>query len=118
MGMLMSFCRISWGAALALTMALGMAPSAMAADLAAGKKKAAQCTVCHGKDGIAVNPDAPNLAGEAAGYIERQLKAFKSGARQHEIMSIVAQALSDEDIADLAAWYSAMKVTVQVPEVK
>ncbi len=90
----------------------------MAADLAAGKKKATQCTVCHGRDGIAVNPDAPNLAGEAAGYIERQLKAFKTGERKHEIMSIVAQGLTDEDIANLAAWYSAMKVSVQLPDVK
>lgn len=75
-----------------------------------------QCTVCHGANGVAVNPDAPNLAGEAANYIEKQLKAFRSGERKQEQMSIMAQNLSDEDIADLAAWYSAMKVTVTLPK--
>ncbi len=104
--------------ALGLALAVCSISVAQAADIAAGKKKAMMCAVCHGKDGIAVNPDAPNLAGEAASYIERQLKAFKSGERKNEIMSIMAQQLSDEDIANLAAWFSAMKVTVQVPDVK
>jgi cytochrome c553 len=91
---------------------------AHAADLAAGKRKAMQCAVCHGNNGIAVNPDAPNLAGESAIYIEKQLKAFRSGERRNEQMSIMAQALSDEDISDLAGWFSAMQVTVKLPPVK
>jgi cytochrome c553 len=92
-----------------------MSPPA-AADLAAGKRKSVQCAVCHGTNGVAVNPDAPNLAGESAIYIEKQLKAFRSGERKHEQMSLMAQGLSDEDIRDLAAWYSAMTVTVTVPK--
>lgn len=106
-------------AALALlSVSAALAPPGSAADIAAGKKRAMQCSVCHGPNGIAVNPDAPNLAGESAGYIERQLKAFRSGERKNEQMSIMAQALTDADIQNLAAWYSAMKVTVVLPEVK
>lgn len=90
----------------------------LAADLAQGKKLAAsQCAVCHGRDGVATNPEAPNLAGEAAVYTEKQLKAFRSGEREHRQMSIVAKALSDEAIKDLAAWYAAMKISVELPQV-
>ena len=90
---------------------------AIAADADAGKKKvAATCAVCHGIDGLAKNPEAPNLAGENAAYIVKQLKAFKSGERKHEQMSIIAQDLSEEDIANVAAWYAKIKISVQVPE--
>lgn len=97
--------------------ALCLAP-AQAADVKAGKSRASQCAVCHGRDGVATNPEAPNLAGEASIYIERQLKAFRSGERKHEQMSIIAQSLTDADIADLAAWYAAMKVTVELPKIE
>lgn len=88
-----------------------------AADLKAGKEAALQCNVCHGKDGISVNPEAPNLAGENDIYIVKQLSAFRSGERQNRIMSIIAKDLEDEEIKNLAAWYSAMKVTVELPDV-
>ena len=88
----------------------------LAADAALGKAKAQMCAVCHGLDGIAKVPDAPNLAGESAIYTTRQLEAFKDGRRQHEQMSLIAASLSDEDIADLAAWYASLKVTVEVPQ--
>jgi cytochrome c553 len=97
-------------------LALLLTTHSASADLAAGKRKAVQCSVCHGNNGIAVNPDAPNLAGESANYIEKQLKAFRSGERKQEQMSIMAQNLSDEDIRDLAAWFSAMQVTVKLPK--
>lgn len=92
--------------------------SSHAADIKAGKEAAVQCNVCHGKDGLSVNPEAPNLAGEADVYLQKQLTDFKSGARQHRIMSIIAQGLEDEDIKNLAAWYAAMKVTVELPDVE
>ena len=92
------------------------APHAHAADALAGKKKASVCAVCHGLDGIAKNPDAPNLAGDNANYIMKQLHAFQSGARQHEQMTIIAKGLSEDDIANLAAWYSSLKVTVEMPQ--
>ena len=97
--------------------AIGVPAAILAADSFAGKKRANQCIVCHGQNGVAVNPEAPNLAGESAVYIEKQLRAFRSGARQHEVMSIIAKSLSDEDIGNLAAWYSAMKVSVELPKV-
>ena len=89
---------------------------AAAADAAAGKSKAAKCTVCHGLDGLAKNPDAPNLAGDSANYIRKQLGAYRSGERKDPQMSIMAKDLSDDDIADLAAWYSSLKVTVEMPK--
>ncbi len=89
---------------------------AKAADAAAGKQKAQMCVVCHGLDGIARVPDAPNLAGENAVYTTRQLQAFKSGERQHPQMSIIAQGLSEEDIADLAAWYASIKLSAEMPD--
>jgi len=94
-----------------------LALPAAAADIAAGKKTVATvCAACHGVDGIAKNPDAPNLAGDNPGYLIKQLKAFKSGARQQDQMSIVAQQLSEEDMANAAAWYSSLKITVTMPQ--
>jgi cytochrome c553 len=89
---------------------------AVAADSVAGKQKASMCAVCHGIDGIAKQPDAANLAGESIIYLTRQLEAFRGGERKHEQMSIIAQGLSDEDMADLSAWYSSLKVTVTMPQ--
>jgi cytochrome c553 len=67
-------------------------------------------------DGIAKNPDAPHLAGENVEYLMRQLKAFKSGERKHEQMSIIAQGLSDDDAANAAAWYSSIKIKAEMPQ--
>ena len=104
-------------AAAALIAAACAASASFAADPAAGKKVAqGTCAVCHGLDGIARVPDAPHLAGESAIYLVRQLEAFQSGERQHQQMSIIAQGLSDEDIANLADWYSGIKITAEMPE--
>lgn len=89
--------------------------AAKAADRAAGKEAAGICATCHGKNGLATAPDAPNLAGNSAVYIAEQLKAYRSGARQHPQMSIIASGLSDADIANLAAWFSSIKVTATLP---
>lgn len=90
--------------------------AALAADPAAGRKKASACQACHGIDGLAKMPNAPHIAGENTLYLQNQLKAFRDGKRQHEIMSFIAANLSDEDIADLAAWYASIRITVEVPE--
>jgi cytochrome c553 len=92
------------------------ASAADMAAIAAGKKTAATCAVCHGLDGLSRNPEAPNLAGDNADYLIKQLKAFQDGTRQHEQMSIVAKGLSDSDVANVAAWYSSIKVTVEMPQ--
>ena len=101
--------------ALAVLAAMAVPTGVLAADAAAGKVKAKQCRNCHGIDGVAKIPIAPHIAGESAIYLQVQLKAFRNGKREHEIMSVVAKDLSDEDIADLAAWYSRIKFTVEVP---
>jgi len=90
--------------------------AALAADAAAGRKKAVACRTCHGIDGIARIPIAPHIAGESDIYLQTQLKAFRSGKRVHEIMSVIAKDLSNEDIADLAAWYGSIRISVEVPE--
>jgi cytochrome c553 len=87
-----------------------------AGDAAAGKKKAIKCSVCHGMNGIAKNPLSSNLAGQSAIYLDRSMKAYKTGERKNEQMSVIAPALTDEDIADLAAYYSSIKITVEVPK--
>ena len=68
--------------------------------------------VCHGLDGLAKIAEAPNLAGQNERYLTEQLGNFKGGVRQNEMMSIVIQALSDDDIANLAAYYSAIEISV------
>ncbi len=94
-----------------------LAPTfAAASSVEDGRKKAKQCRTCHGIDGIARIPIAPHLAGESRVYLETQLKAFRNGKREHEMMTVVAKGLSDADISDLAAWYSAIEISVTVPE--
>ncbi len=89
---------------------------AQAGDPALGRQKAKMCQTCHGIDGLARIPSAPHIAGESQIYIVTQLKAFRSGKRTHEIMSVIAQQLSDADIDNLAAWYSSIQISVTVPE--
>ncbi len=90
------------------TMLMIAAPS-MAADAAAGKTKSATCMACHGLAGISINPMWPNLAGQQDMYLVKQMKDFRDGKRQDPVMAPMAMSLSDEDIADLAAYYSSLK---------
>lgn len=83
--------------------------AAVAGDIAAGEAKAAACAGCHGPNGISANPLWPNLAGQKAPYLVKQLKAFRDGARQDPMMSAMARPLSDADIENLAAYYSGLK---------
>lgn len=78
----------------------------------AGRQKAEVCAVCHGLDGLAKIAEAPNLAGQTEGYLIEQVTAFKTGERQNEMMSLVVQNLSPTDIEDLAAYYSAIEISV------
>jgi cytochrome c553 len=98
-------------AALSLAAVLGWTSSALAAgSKEAGQAKAATCSACHGMDGNSLNPEWPNLAGQGEAYIVRQLKAFRGGQRQNVLMSPMAAGLSDQDMADLAAFYSSQTV--------
>lgn len=96
----------------ALLVAVALAP-AHAQDAGEGRKIATHvCQACHGLDGLAKQPDMPNIAGDDAAYLTRQLQAFRSGARQNELMSAVAGMLDDAKMADVAAYYSGLHVTV------
>ena len=86
-----------------------LASSVQAGDVAAGKAKAATCAGCHGANGIGIMDTYPNLAGQKAGYLVKQLKAFKDGSRKDPIMGSMAKPLSDTDIANIAAYYSSLK---------
>lgn len=87
-----------------------------AGDAAAGRKVANMCRTCHGIDGFAAIPIAPHIGGEPEEYLENQLMAFKTGAREHEMMSVVTASLSAQQISDVAAWYAAHTVTASLPE--
>jgi len=80
-----------------------------AGDAAAGKTKSAACAGCHGADGRGTSPLFPNLNGQKPEYLVRQLQAFRDGKRQDPSMAPMAAALTDQDIADLAAFYSSLK---------
>ena len=104
-------------AALALAAALAVpGPAAAQGTPAAGRAKAQACAACHGPLGLATAPDAPNLAGQSAIYVSAQLKAYRSGERKHEIMGVMAKPLTDADIANLAAWFSSIKVEATLPK--
>ena len=94
-------------------LAAALPGAAVAGDAAAGRQKAQACAVCHGPMGMAVAPETPNLAGEPEGYLARQLQAFRSGKRQHEVMNVIAKPLSDADIGDLAAWFASLKIELK-----
>jgi cytochrome c553 len=83
-----------------------------AGDVKAGRAKALMCQACHGMDGLSKVPDAPNIAAQIEPYIVAQLQAYKSGARKNDAMSVVAPSLSDTDIDDLAAYFSAIEINV------
>lgn len=94
---------------LLLTIALSvLAASAFAADLDAGKAKSTTCAGCHGTIGISAVPMYPNLAGQKAQYVEKQLKAFREGSRKDLIMSPMAKPLSDADIVNLSAYFESL----------
>lgn len=91
--------------------------SAFGGELKAGKAKAQTvCQTCHGMDGIATQAMVPNLAGQQKEYIIKQLKEFRSWQRVHAQMSIIAKMLKDEDIENVAEWFSSIKISVQLPE--
>jgi cytochrome c553 len=102
-------------AALLILLPLASLPAHGAGSAKAGREKAQKCEPCHGLDGVSKVPEAPNLAGQVPNYLIAQLQAFKSGSRRNELMSVMATTLSAQDIEDLAAYYSAIEVTVGKP---
>jgi cytochrome c553 len=100
-----------------LALSLLLAAPALAGDAAAGRAKAqALCQNCHGENGVAVLPGAANLSGQQKEYLREQLRAYRSGSRKNDQMSIIAKTLTDADIENLSEWYFAIKVTVEMPK--
>ena len=83
--------------------------SVAAADIEKGKALSGQCAACHGPEGISPSPMWPNLAGQKAAYLEKQLKDFRADVRKDPMMGMMAKPLSDEDIANLAAYFASLK---------
>ena len=104
--------RISRHAVL-IGLALVAASSANARDPVAGKAKAAMCASCHGPLGMSQLPNAPHLAGQPAIYTAEQLRNYRSGKRQNEVMAVMAKPLTDDEIDNLAAWYASIEVSVK-----
>ncbi len=89
---------------------VGFASTAIAAgNPVTGKFKAISCQVCHGKGGHSTNPIYPNLAGQHAAYIEKQMHDFKTKKRIDPVMNEMATSMSDQDIADIAAYFQNVK---------
>ncbi len=74
-----------------------------------GESKSTACIACHGVNGNSANPEWPSLAGQHEQYIRKQLQAFKSGARKNPLMTPMAMGLSDDDMADLGAYFASQK---------
>lgn len=88
---------------------------ATAGDPAAGAQKAAMCAGCHGASAVTANTAWPSLAGQKDQYLVAQLKAFKDGTRVSQVMAPFITALSDQDLVDLAAYYSGLNVQDHAP---
>lgn len=97
-----------WAAASLLAMTCSLA---IAADdnADAVMEKLASCVACHGADGIGKAPQYPNLQGQKSAYLEKQLRAFRSGELKSPDMNVLAGPLSDDDIVALAAYFSSQK---------
>ena len=79
---------------------------AAAGDAVAGKAKAVMCAGCHGWEGISVRPRYPNLAGQREAYLVKAINDYRSGVREEPMMLLMVGALTDDDVANLAAYYS------------
>jgi cytochrome c553 len=82
---------------------------ASAADVEAGRRKAAACVACHGPDGNSSNPAVPSIAGQVATYLHWQLLLYRDKRRVDPQMAPIAVALSESDMADLAAFFAAQR---------
>jgi cytochrome c553 len=84
------------------------------ADTVTGKTRAQMaCAVCHGQLGLSMQPNVPSLAGQPKIYLVEQLRNYRSGKRHHEVMSVIAKTLTEEDIQNMSDWYASLKINVE-----
>lgn len=102
---------LTYSLALALFSASSLLYANTEADIEAGEAKAAACVSCHGDKGNSMVSTFPKLAQQDESYLQKQLHAFKSGARKNPMMESIAKSLSDKEIADIAAYYMAQKIS-------
>ena len=108
-------CNVMRGLILGLAALVVTSPFAQAGgDITAGQKVMVHCQGCHGKDGLGKLPSLPNLAGQKYDYLVHSLTAYKAGVRKSAMMSLAVKSLSGEDIRNVAAYYAAIKITVEV----
>lgn len=101
-----------------VVLTLLFAGSVSAGDAAKGKEKTATCAGCHGPDGNSPLAMNPKIAGQGEKYMVKQLREFKSGARQNATMAPMASMLSDEDIENVSAYYAQQKAQYMAVEDK
>ncbi|HHJ34951.1 MAG TPA: cytochrome c [Gammaproteobacteria bacterium] len=90
------------------TLCLFTAGFCNAGDIGAGKTRAAACVGCHGMQGISVAPNYPNLAGQKEKYLASAINSYRSGGRNDPTMKAMVASLSDDDVANLAAYFSSL----------
>ena len=98
-------------AATTIWMAVASPPALLAESLGAALAK--PCAVCHGKNGLSKDPEAPNLAGQPKFYLEKSLTDYKTGARQDRRMSLIAKPLSKAEIKALAAYFAKKSIMLK-----
>lgn len=79
-----------------------------AGDIKAGKARASACFGCHGSQGISVMPNYPNLAGQKEQYLNSAINSYRSGSRNDPTMKAMVATLSDDDVANIAAYFSSL----------
>jgi cbb3-type cytochrome c oxidase subunit III len=96
---------------ISLIVSAGLMSVAHAGDAEAGKAKSATCAACHGADGNSMAPTFPKIAGQGERYLIKQIKDIRDGRRNVAAMAPFVAGLSDEDIADLAAYFGSQVPT-------
>ncbi len=107
----MSFSRTSFF----IIIVLFLTPSLQAVDIVAGEKRAAQCFGCHGVDGASLNPKYPNLGGQSAEYLMKQLNAFRSGGRSDPFMTPMVSTMTDADVENVSAFFASKGIRSAEP---
>lgn len=102
----LAVCVLAWTFLVLILNEAVNAQTGLKGDAKAGKGKAALCVACHGADGVSVNPLWPNLAGQQEQYLVKQIKEFRDGVRKEVTMQPFVQNLTDQDIADISAYYA------------
>jgi len=110
----MTFCFRLAACLLAIISQQAMAEGDAEGDAAAGQAKSAICSACHGADGNSMVPQWPKLAGQHRDYLARQVSLIKAGARPVPEMVGIVATLSDQDIADITAWFAAQQMSAGV----